>query len=321
MSRRLVVVLLSVFAAVAVGVSAWDEAEGATYEQVVDNSDKGRFASSGSWKKSDSGETINGNDYRFGLPAKKSAHALFKVQIPADGEYAIYARWPEVPGLNDSARVGVETAYGTQWTEVDQRRDGGSWVRIGRFELREGDDYIVKISRDTDGKGNVVADAVKVSTISSYEDEPPSEPPAEEAASPEESTASASAERRMTSVTGAGSAVVKRAKTFLDMKYRYATCTTTLVSCTCLIKKSFAPFGYDLPMTEEGQVRYGRPVSKAELRPGDLVYFRENGGSNITHVSIYSKSGYIVHASRYFGKVVESQMKYIYGYAGARRLV
>jgi len=93
------------------------------------------------------------------------------------------------------------------------------------------------------------------------------------------------------------------------------------MSCTCLVKKSFAPFGYDLPMGEEGQARAGRPVSKAELRPGDLVYFRENGGSDITHNGIYAGNGYIVHASKYFGKVVQSQMKYINGYAGARRLV
>jgi cell wall-associated NlpC family hydrolase len=323
LSSRLAVVLLSVFAAVTVGISTWDSrAEGATYEQVVDNSEKGRFAASGSWKKSSSGEAINGDDYRFALPANKSAHALFKVKIPADGEYAIYARWPDVPGLNGSARVGVQTAYGTRWTEVDQRRDGGSWVRIGRYELREGDDYSVEISRDTKGKGNVVADAVKVSTISSYEDEPPSKPSAEETSSPEESTASASAaERQASGGTSAGSAVVERAKTFLGTRYRYATCTTTLMSCTCLTKESFAPFGYSLPMTEEGQVRYGRPVSRAELRPGDLVYFREGEGSDITHVGIYSKPGYIVHASGYFGKAVESQLKYIRSYAGARRLV
>jgi cell wall-associated NlpC family hydrolase len=315
LSRRLVIVLLSLFAAAIVGVSAWEPAEGATYEQVVDNSDKGRFAASGSWKKGDSGEAINGDDYRFAPPSDEAANALFKVKIPADGEYAVYARWPEVPGLNGSARVGVETAYGTQWTKVDQRRDGGSWVRIGRFELREGNDYSVEISRDTDGEGNVVADAVKVSTISSYEGRSPSEPPTEETA------ADASAEQRTASAAGAGSAVVKDAKTFLGVRYGYATCTGTLMSCTCLTRESFAPYGYDLPMTEEGQVRYGRPVSRAELRPGDLVYFREGGGSDITHVGIYSEPGYIVHASGYFGKVVESQMQYIRGYAGARRLV
>lgn len=322
MSRRLVVVLLSVIAAVTVGASTWASAEGAAYEQVVDNSDEGRFAASGSWKKSDSGKAINGNDYRFALPSGKAANALFKVKIPADGEYAVYARWPEVPGLNGSARVGVETAYGTQWTEVDQSRDGGSWVRVGRFELREGDDYSVKVSRDTEGEGNVVADAVKVSTISSYEDEPPTEPPAEGTSPPEESSPSASAEQRTASATGAGAAVVNKARSFKNrgIKYDWGACSSTRMSCTCLTKKSFAPFGYNLSMAEADQAKAGRPVSKAELRPGDLVYFREGGG-RITHVGIYSKPGYLVHASDYFNGIVESQMKYINGYAGARRLV
>lgn len=324
MNRRLVVVLLSVLVAVAVGSSTRASAEGADYEQVVDNSDKGRFAASGSWKKSDSGEAINGGDYRFALPSGKAANAMFKVKIPADGEYAVYARWPEVPGLNGAARVGVETAYGTQWTEVDQSRDGGSWVRVGRFELREGDEYSVKVSRDTEGEGNVVADAVKVSTISSYEDEPPSEPPAEETVSPEEGTPSASAEQRTASAAGAGSAVVSEARKYLGTRYvkggpevcrPYKT-----MDCTCLTKTVFKKFGYNLPDGEGAQFRYGRPVSKAELRPGDLVFFNEGGGG-ISHVGIYSKPGYIVHASGYFGEVVQSQMKYINGYAGARRLV
>jgi cell wall-associated NlpC family hydrolase len=323
LSRRVVVVLLSVFAAVTVGASTWGgTAKGATYEQVVDNSDEGRFAASGSWKTSDSGEGINGDDYRFALPSDKAANAMFKVNIPADGEYAIYARWPEVPGLNDKARVGVETAYGTQWREVDQRRDGGNWVRIGRFELREGDEYSVKISRDTEGEGNVVADAVKVSTITSYE-EPPSEPPAQE------STAGTSAEQRTASATGAtstGAAVVQRARSFKNkgIKYAWGACSSEryprYMSCTCLTKKSFAPFGYNLSMDEANQARAGRPVSRAELRPGDLVYFREYGG-RITHVGIYSKPGYLVHASDYWNGIKESQMKYIRGYAGARRLV
>jgi hypothetical protein len=37
-------------------------------------------------------------------------------------------------------------------------------------------------------------------------------------------------------------------------------------------------------------------------------------------VGIYSGNGYILHASNYFGKVVNSKMKYIRGYCGARRI-
>ena len=194
MTRRLAVILLSVFVTFAVGVPPLEKAEGDTYEQVADNSDEGRFAASGSWKTGDSGEGINGDDYRFARPAGRaeSAHALFKVQIPADGEYTVYARWPKVSGLNGSVPVGVQTAHGTKWTEVDQRENGGRWVRIGEFDMRGGEEYPVRISRATDGKGNVVADAVKVVRVDSHEETgSPSEP------SSEETAASATVEWRM----------------------------------------------------------------------------------------------------------------------------
>ncbi|MDP9426319.1 MAG: hypothetical protein M3P37_09895, partial [Actinomycetota bacterium] len=167
--RRIVVMCAAVLAAFAVFAAVRQDASSETYSQVVDNSDEERFASSKSWKKSDSGKGISGEDYRFARPAKKGAHALFKVAIPADGEYAVYARWPEVRGLNDSVAVGVETAYGTKWTEVNQRKDGGLWVRIGEFEMRKDEKFPVRISHDTEGKGNVAADAVKVEMVTSYE--------------------------------------------------------------------------------------------------------------------------------------------------------
>ena len=117
--------------------------------------------------------------------------------------------------------------------------------------------------------------------------------------------------------------VVRRAKRFLGTKYRYATCTTTRMSCTCLNKKTWATFGHKLPMKELGQWRYtpSRKIAKSNLSRGDMVFFKEGGSKRgITHVGIYSGKGNLVHASAYFGKVVESKMKYIKGYSGAKRL-
>ena len=53
---------------------------------------------------------------------------------------------------------------------------------------------------------------------------------------------------------------------------------------------------------------------------GDLVFFDEHG-DGISHVGIYSGNGKLIHASSYFGKVTESEMKYIKGYVGATRLL
>nr|MBA4116294.1 C40 family peptidase [Rubrobacter sp.] len=55
-------------------------------------------------------------------------------------------------------------------------------------------------------------------------------------------------------------------------------------------------------------------------QPGDLVFFNEHG-RGISHVGIYAGNGKLIHASDYFNEVTESQMKYIKGYAGARRML
>lgn len=129
-------------------------------------------------------------------------------------------------------------------------------------------------------------------------------------------------------VTASGRAtrrdVVRAAKRYIGTRYRYATCTRSRMSCTCLTKRTWAKFGHKLPMTERGQWRY-RPSkriwNKSNLRRGDIVFFKEAGRKRgITHVGIYSGRGNLVHASRYFGKVVESKMRYIDGYSGAKRL-
>ena len=308
------VMSMAVLAAFAVFAGVRQDASSETYSPVVDDDDKGRFAASKSWKTSNSGESINGDDYLFASPSKKGAHALFKVAIPTDGEYEVFVRWPEVPGLNNRARVGVNSSYGIRWTEVDQRERGGEWVSVGRHEMRRGDEYSVRVSRDTKGEGNVAADAIKVVKISSYE----------EPAVAQTEGAAPSGETRATAAVS--SPVVTRARSFLNrgITYKYGVCTPTQMSCSCLTKKTFARFGYNLSMDSQIQMRAGIPVSRANLQPGDLVIFDENLNGRLEpwdHVAIYSRPGYIVHASSYFNGVVESQMRYIRGYAGARRLV
>ena len=91
--------------------------------------------------------------------------------------------------------------------------------------------------------------------------------------------------------------------------------------CSCFTKIVLRRFKW-LPDSPVLQFQYGHKVrSRSELRRGDLVFFKERGyGQPITHVGIYSGNGYILQASSYFGKVVNSKMKYIRGYYGAGRI-
>ena len=118
-----------------------------------------------------------------------------------------------------------------------------------------------------------------------------------------------------------GNDVVRAAKRHIGTRYRYATCTASRMSCTCLTKSAWGRFGHRLPMDEYGQWRYepSKRIRYNDLRRGDIVFFAEGGGG-LTHVGIYSGRGNLVHASKYFGKVVESKMRYIRGYSGAIRL-
>ncbi len=309
--RRLALVFLAVFVAPGVMgvVSAEAGAESASYSQVVDNATEGRFKADEGWGTSSYGRGVHNENYRFVRPAQDDSLAEFKVKIPHSAEYALYARWPQVKGLNDSAAVGVVTSSGVEWRRVNQRKDGGRWVRIGVYSMEAGDDYSVMFSRQTRGEGYVIADAVKVERVS---------PPAGSSSSSSSSRASKSGSGGSSSGR-TGQDVVREAKKWSGVRYRLGGVSRSGVDCSGLTMQVYKKFGVSLPHSDNAQYRYGRKVS-GPLKPGDLVFFDEHG-RGISHVGIYSGNGKLIHASNYFNKVTESEMKYIKGYVGARRLL
>ena len=276
------------------------------YSQIVDNTTKGAFQAPG-WKVERGSLSYEGS---FAADEGARASARFKVKIPTTNDYSVYAWWPETAD-SGAARYGVHTASGVKWSEVDQRADSsGMWVKVGSFAMEQGQRSVQVAAKPVDG-GQVVADAVAVVRGESA----PPEDHEMMTASGAGTIEAASLERF------SGRDVVRQARRHKGDRYKYATCTRSYKSCTCVTKKAVQPFGHNMPLTERGQWLYDRSrwVSKSNLRPGDEVFFNEGGGSRITHVGIYSGNGYIVHASSYFGKVVESKMSYIRGYSGAKR--
>lgn len=79
--------------------------------------------------------------------------------------------------------------------------------------------------------------------------------------------------------------------------------------------------GIELPRTTKQQFRSGRVVSKAELRPGDLVFF-ETTAAPVSHVGVWLGNGQFAHASTSRGVMVSSLSEPYFAtrFRGARRI-
>jgi cell wall-associated NlpC family hydrolase len=87
-------------------------------------------------------------------------------------------------------------------------------------------------------------------------------------------------------------AVVAFARAQLGKPYRYGSAGPSSYDCSGLAKAAWAKAGVVLAHYTGAQWNEGLHVSKAELRPGDLVFF----GSDVHHVGIYIGGGDMIEA-------------------------
>ena len=95
-------------------------------------------------------------------------------------------------------------------------------------------------------------------------------------------------------------AIVNYAKQFQGTRYLYAgTSLTKGIDCSGFTQQVMAPFGIKLSRSSAGQYSNGIAVSKAELKPGDLVYYGFSG--RVSHVALYIGNQKVIHANTTYG--------------------
>lgn len=92
-------------------------------------------------------------------------------------------------------------------------------------------------------------------------------------------------------------AVITTAKLFLGLPYRWGGTSAKGFDCSGLTQFAFRLNGYRLPRDADQQYGVGDPVSdRAELRPGDLVFF-SIAKPGPSHVGIYVGEGRFINAA------------------------
>ena len=115
---------------------------------------------------------------------------------------------------------------------------------------------------------------------------------------------------------------VQRALSYRGVRYRRGGLSSRGMDCSGLIMRVLLDHGIRVPHSAARLYHYGKPVSKQNLLPGDLVFFWGNGRA-IDHVAMYIGEGKIVHAASGRHAVVISSLSekyYASHYVGARRL-
>jgi cell wall-associated NlpC family hydrolase len=98
--------------------------------------------------------------------------------------------------------------------------------------------------------------------------------------------------------------------------YRWGGNGPDVFDCSGLTRFAYRAAGIDIPRVSRDQARFGTPVAKADLRPGDLVFFY----SPVSHVAMYIGNGQIVHAPSWGSSVKVIALDSMPSYAGARRV-
>lgn len=260
-----------VFALVFILLTAPEARSAAT---ITDNSTSGRFSASSDWIKSNYSPQRYGANYRVLKRSSSAAGpARWKVDVPACGSYDVFARWPSDPGYTGRATFKVSAVDGVKTKVVNQRQNGGRWIKLGTYKMAGGDGWKVSLASRSTSKGFIVADAVKI-------------------AKPSTTTTNSGG-----GATGAD--VIRVARNQLGEPYVYGANGPSSFDCsgfTQYVYKQAA--GISLPHNAAMQSKEGRSVSRSELKPGDLI-FGNAGGSGVQHVGIYeiyNGKGYMIHA-------------------------
>jgi hypothetical protein len=133
---------------------------------------EGEYEEKGNWEDcgvgfADAKTSYTGveNPFRMGTARQIScreegAKAIWTPDIPENGEYSVYISYKSLPHSTQCAHYTVNHAGGATEFYVNQKIGGGTWIYLGTFEFKKGNDASVTLDADVPESRNIPRNAV-----------------------------------------------------------------------------------------------------------------------------------------------------------------
>jgi hypothetical protein len=129
-------------------------------EIVIDNTMKGFISFAGDWEVQ---ETRSEGRYEMNFrysPEGKEGSFQYIPYFFHSGGHEVFIWHPASAEFDPDVKVNIFTAGGKEVATINQQKNGGKWVKLGRFEFNKGRHLAVSIESDRSDR-TVVADAVR----------------------------------------------------------------------------------------------------------------------------------------------------------------
>ncbi|MGC9319224.1 MAG: NlpC/P60 family protein, partial [Armatimonadota bacterium] len=120
-----------------------------------------------------------------------------------------------------------------------------------------------------------------------------------------------------------GRAFVDTAMKYLGCPYTRGGSSPSGFDCSGFVSFVLRQHGVHVSRSSRTLFHEGTPISRSQLQPGDVVFFRNTYRSGISHVGLYVGDNQFIHASNRRSDVKISSLDSAYyapRYAGARRM-
>lgn len=121
--------------------------------------------------------------------------------------------------------------------------------------------------------------------------------------------------------------MVHNAMTFLGTRYLGGGTTAAGMDCSGMVTAVFKMFDLPIPRSSRDMAKVGKKIDKSEVKKGDLVFFKTNGGRVINHVGlvveVLADEIKFIHSSTQRGVIVSSTKEAYYqkSFVQANRLL